>query len=311
MRTCKHIAVLLALLAGLGLSPTGIAADDLPKTQDATISGNPAPSAEQIQSLIARMIANQHKDDRAINEFERVERVVTRKAGENSDIGSDHTDRILPSGTGIMKLQVEQAGDPFSQDLHRQQLQYAVSALDLYLHPNDRMRQSVAKFEKRQRERADLVDAASKAFRVTWAGRETRGSRTLAKLLLEPDPNYKANSHLATTFEHIRAVLWVDESQGQMARLEGDIASDIIFVGGIAGKVYRGGHFVMEQSEVAPGVWLPTLYNYDVDGRKFLFGFGVHERTEVTRYRRVGPPSREIEVIRAELNNLSAKTGTP
>jgi hypothetical protein len=67
----------------------------------------------------------------------------------------------------------------------------------------------------------------------------------------------------------------------------------------------------MEQSEVAPGVWLPTLYTYDVDGRKFLFGFSIHERTEASRYRRVGPPAQEIEVIRAELNNLSAKTGAP
>ncbi len=308
MRNCKHIAALLAFLAGLGLSPAGIAADDLPKGQDATISANPAPSAAQIKSLIDRMIANQHKDDRAINEFERVEHVITRKSGDGSDIASDQTERILPSGTGVMKLELEQIGVPYSQDLHRQQLQYAVGALDLYLNPNDRMKQSVAKFEKRQRDRAELVDAAEKAFKVTWAGRETRGSRTFAKFLLDPDPNYKAGLRFATTFEHIRAVLWVDESQAQMARFEGDIASDIVFVGGIAGKVYRGGHFVMEQSEVAPGVWLPTLYTYDVDGRKFLFGFSIHERTEATRYRRVGPPAQEIEVIRAELNNLSAKT---
>jgi len=51
----------------------------------------------------------------------------------------------------------------------------------------------------------------------------------------------------------------------------------------------------MEQSEVAPGIWLPTLYTYDVDGRKFLLGFGVHERTDVSHYRHVGPPSQSIE----------------
>ena len=64
----------------------------------------------------------------------------------------------------------------------------------------------------------------------------------------------------------------------------------------------------MEQSEVAPGVWLPTLYTYDVDGRKFMFGFGVHERTEVTRYRHLGPPEQSIQIIRNELNNLTAET---
>ena len=66
------------------------------------------------------------------------------------------------------------------------------------------------------------------------------------------------------------------------------------------------GHFVMEQSEVAPGVWLPTLYTHDVDGRKFLSNFSIHERTDVTHYRHVGPPSQSIEVIRSELNNLTS-----
>jgi hypothetical protein len=127
-------------------------------------------------------------------------------------------------------------------------------------------------------------------------------------VLLEPDPNYKPTSRLAATFEHVRAVLWVDESQAQIARLEADITSDITFGGGIVGKVYRGGHVVMEQSEVASGVWLPTLYIYDVDGRKFLFSFGIHERTEVTRYRLVGPPAQSIEIIRNELNNMVAET---
>src|SRR2546429_5492170 len=42
-----------------------------------------------------------------------------------------------------------------------------------------RMRQDLAKFEKRRRDHAELIDDAVKAFRVTWAGRETRDSRTL------------------------------------------------------------------------------------------------------------------------------------
>ena len=59
---------------------------------------------------------------------------------------------------------------------------------------------------------------------------------------------------------------------------------------------------------MAPDIWLPTLYNYEVDGRKFLFAFSIHERTEVTRYRRVGPPAQAIEIVRNELNNLTAVT---
>ena len=64
----------------------------------------------------------------------------------------------------------------------------------------------------------------------------------------------------------------------------------------------------MEQSEVAPGIWLPAFYAYDVDGRKFMFGFSLHERTEATRYRHVGPPGQSIEIIRSELNTLTTET---
>ena len=65
----------------------------------------------------------------------------------------------------------------------------------------------------------------------------------------------------------------------------------------------------MEQAEAAPGIWLPTaLYDYEIEGRKFLFAFAVHERTEITRYRRVGPPLQALEIMRNELNNLTAAT---
>jgi hypothetical protein len=297
----------LLVLAPFGVAP---AADPRSSGQGSTIASNPAPTAEQIQSLIARMIENQHRNDQAIEEYERVEHVVTLKDGENSEVMSERTERVLPSGTGTLRLQTAQSSPPASPDLHRRELQYAVGALDRFLHPNERMKQDVAKFERRRRDRAELIDEAAKAFRITWAGRETRGSRTLAKLILAPDPNYKPTSRLSAAFEHVHGVLWVDESQAQMERLELEITSDIPFGGGIVGKVYHGGHIVMEHSEVAPGVWLPVNSTYDVDGRRFLLGFGIHERTDVSHYHHVGPPSQSIEIIRSELNNLTAETPT-
>ncbi|MGD0907395.1 MAG: hypothetical protein ABSA96_07425 [Candidatus Acidiferrales bacterium] len=299
------------VLAQLPVAPMVRAhADD----QGPIIIGNPAPSLDKIQSLIARAVENQHRNDRAIEEFERVEHVIMRR-DQNAEVVSDRTDLVIPSGTGTMKLPMAASGTPVPQDTYRQELQYAVTALDLALHPNDRYKQDMVKFERRRRDRREFLETAAKAFRFKWAGRETlpgsvggHGSHSYTKFLLEPDPAYKPPTRIAVTFQHIHAVLWMDESQAQFARLEGDITSDITFGGGIVGKVYHGGHFSMEQSEVAPGVWLPTLYTYDVDGRKFMFGFGVHERTEVTRYRHLGPPEQSIQIIRNELNNLTAET---
>ena len=279
--------------------------------QGAIVTGNPAPGTEEIHSLIMRAVENQHRDDRALEEFERTEHVITRKA-ENAEVLTDLTERILPSETGNIKLKISENGTPVTPELYRQELEFAVNAFGLAMHPDDRYKEDQAKFEKRNHDHAELLDAATKAFRVTWAGRETRagsaGPRTLQKFLLDPDPNYKPINRFAAGFQHVHATLWVDENEAQFARLEGDITTDITFVGGVAGKVYHGGHVVMVQEPVAAGIWLPTQYDYEVDGRKFVFAFGIHERTEVSRYRRVGPPSQAAEIVRNELNNLSAVT---
>jgi hypothetical protein len=307
MKTLKEVTASIGLLFLLTLSVVTLATEPRLAGQGPAVAANPAPTPEQIRSLVARVVENQHHNDQVIEEYERLEHVTAHKHGENSDIVTERTDRVLPSGTGNMRLQTAQSNPPVSPEANRRQLEYAVNTLDRFLHPNERTKQDLAKFEKRRRDRSELVDAAEKAFRVTWAGRETRGSLTCAKLLLDPDPNYKPTSYLAATFEHMHGILWVDESQGQVARIEADITSDITFVGGIVAKVYHGGRIVMEQSEMDPGVWLPTLYTYDVDGRKFLLGFGLHERTDVTHYRHLGPPRESIEIIRSELNNLEAE----
>jgi hypothetical protein len=310
----RHIAALgacwIALAPWLAAPPMWSQAGG----QGAIVKGNPPPSPEEIRALIARAVENQHRDDRALLEYERIEHKITRN-GENAEVLTDTTERILPSPTGNIKLKTFDKGVPVSPEIYRIELEFANNAFNLALHPSERYREDLAKFEKRRHDRSDLVDSAMKAFRASWAGRETiadatgtHGVRTYLKFQLDPDPAYEPINRFAAIFQHVHATLWVDETQEQFARLEGDVATDIPFAGGIAGKVYRGGHVVLQQEEVAPGVWLPTLYTYDVDGRKFLFPFGIHERTEITRYRRIGPPPQAIEVVRNELNNLRAAT---
>ena len=300
----------LALAACLGTPLTGALPGQ--QGQGPVIAANPAPTPEQIRSLTARAIENQHKDDAALQEYERTEHFVSRK-DDNSDTLIDRTERRVPSPAGDIKLKTVENGMPVSPELYRQELELAVNALQTALRPDDRYREGQAKYEKRRHDRGELVDEAAKAFRVTWAGRETRTDsygahtpRTLMKFFLDPDPDFKPGNRFAASFQHVHATMWVDEEQAQFARLEADIATDITFAGGIAGKVYHGGHVVVEQGEVAPGVWLPTLYSYNVDGRKFLFAFGVHEHSEISKYHYVGPPAQALEIMRNELNTLSA-----
>ena len=159
-----------------------------------------------------RAIENQHRDDQALEEFERIEHAITRK-DENAEIVTDLTERILPSATGNIK--VEDGGkwsSCFRGDSIATELEFAVTALGLAMHPNDRYKEDLAKFEKRRHDHAELVDTATKAFRVTWAGRETRadsaGTRTLMKFLLDPEPELQAHQPVRGQFSaHARHAL--------------------------------------------------------------------------------------------------------
>ena len=89
-------------------------------------------------------------------------------------------------------------------------------------------------------------------------------------------------------------------STGHVARAEVELREDVSFGAGLIAKVYRGSQITLEQSEVAPGVWLPTRESYDIEGRKFLFPASWRGQIEASGYRRVGPPPQALELIRRE-----------
>lgn len=272
----------------------------LAASQTAPVQQSAAPP-DEVRALAERAISNQHRNDSVVNQYERIERHYAR---QGSRLLEDKIYRVVPTGTGTLKLLIKQNGRAVDPAYYQKQLHDWEQVLTVAVNPNDpRERESEEKAKKKARERAELVDAVREAFRFAELGREDHNGRTWVKIAMDPNPAYRPRSSSAELLTHVRAKLWIDEAAAQMARAEADIVRDISFGGGILGKVYRGGHFEMEQVEVAPGVWLPTRYQYDFEGRKFFFGFSVHETTEVSRYRYVGSPKDALALVRSELAN--------
>jgi hypothetical protein len=267
-------------------------------------------SHDEVVSLADRAIANQHHNDEAILEYDRVEHAVQRSGGGSPRILLDKTYRIVPTGTGTLKLLLKDGGKPVDPETYRKELssweQNLAASTAIPGFP-----QSDAKFQKKMKDRAELVDAMRQAFHATWLGRERTNGRVLEKIQLEPNPQFRPHSLVTEILTHARAVIWVDPRTAQVARAEAEIIRDISFGAGILGKVYRGGHFEMEQAEVAPGVWLSTRYQYDFSARKFLFIFEQHDVTEVSRFRRLGTPAQALAVVRHELESKAVFNGDP
>jgi len=250
------------------------------------------------------VIANQKKNDTAVDLFERIERVESKKA--TGDAPPDvKVSRVVPAGTGAAHIPVGPDGTPTDPAAYRAALEKLVSSLDFAATDGRAQHDAYEKIAKKHKDREELIDATRNAFIFTFIAREPRADRMLSKYSMVPNPAYHATSRSTSIFAKVRGFIWIDDESNQLARIEGEVTDDIS-VGIFLAKVSKGSHFMQERYEFAPGLWFPSFSQYDFDGRKFFTTFSVHERTFYSKYRRIGPPKEALEAIRQEL-----ATGNP
>ena len=261
------------------------------------------------QAMLNRVIANQKKNDEAQALYERIERLEIRKspAGSPPEI---KISRTVPAGTGVDHIPVDRDGQPGDPNAYHAELEKLERSLAWAAEDGRAQREAYDKIAKKQKERAELIDATRSAFLYIFIDREPRGDRMLSKYRMEPNPAYKATSRATSIFAKVRGYAWIDEEAGQLARVEVEVTDDIS-IGGFLAKVYKGSHFMQERYEMAPGLWSPSYSQYDFDGRKLFVSFSIHERTLYTRYRRIGPPREALATIRAELGKPPVLNADP
>lgn len=288
-----------------------LAAQELPPAASQPEHDAVVPADAEKHDLLERVIVNQKKDDSAQATYERVERLEIRKGSNASQPPEIKVTRAIPAGTGIDRIPLGQDGKPQDLRAYRAELEKLERALSWAAEEGRAQRDAYEKIEKKQKERADLIDATRSAFLYSFTGREPRGDSMLVKYRMEPNPAYKPNSRMTAMFMKVRGYLWIDEQSAQLARVEVEVTEDIS-LGGFLAKIYKGSRLLQERYEMAPGIWMPTYAQYDFDGRRLFMSFGIHERTFYSQYRRIGPPREALQAIRAELGKSdSAKAADP
>jgi hypothetical protein len=255
--------------------------------------------ANPARELVEHAIANQHRNDAAIYEYERVEERVSYGDG---GVDSDEIYRLVPTGTDRLSLLLRRDGRPVDLATYQKELEAWQDALQLALDPNDpREQQQEAKRRERDRKRSELIDAVGRAFHFQWLGERVENGRKLAEIELDPNPDFQPISRENEMLRHVRATAWIDEDAGELVRGRAEITSSIPVGAGIVARIYPGGWFQIDQAEVAPGIWLPTRSEYSIRGRMFLFSVAEHKLTKDWNYRRVGSPQQALAVARQDL----------
>lgn len=122
------------------------------------------------------------------------------------------------------------------------------------------------------------------AFRYQYAGAEGR----LIKLRFEPNPQFVPNTRQEEVFHHLEGTMWIDPEQKQLARIDGELTSEVKFAGGLLGHLDKGGVFSVRFRQVDSGRWLMAALQVNMNGKALLFKtISVHEEREFDDYRRV------------------------
>ena len=131
--------------------------------------------------------------------------------------------------------------------------------------------------ERQRRQQQDagritrMVAALPDAFLYEYDGSEPGKSGETIRLRFAPNPKFDPSSRELKVYEGMKGTLWIDAGTHHIVHLQAELFRDVDFGWGILGRLYKGGHFDIEQSDLGGGRWETTYMNLDFTGRVLLF----------------------------------------
>src|SRR5260370_4317066 len=240
----KRAFVSLALLS-LALAAEAAAQSVVPDSRPTIGPAKP--------DFFKRVIANQKKGEAALDLYERIERVESRKHPNDPAPMATKISRVIPSGTGMARILVSADGKPRDDAAYRADLESLTRVLAILVNDSGSQRDALEKYANQRKDRNDLIDATHNAFLFTFVDKEPRGEHALSKYQMEPNPAFKPTSRFTYIFPKVRGFVWADEASGELARMEGDVTEDMS-IGLFLAKICKGSLFMQARDQFLPGL---------------------------------------------------------
>jgi hypothetical protein len=140
----------------------------------------------------------------------------------------------------------------------------------------DQLRKKQARENEDAERTLRVVRALPDAFSYEYAGTVNQesglgASAPLLRLQFKPNPAYSPPSRVEQVLAGMDGYLLIDLATQRLARIDGTLFRDVTFGWGIAGRLDKGGHFVVQQADVGDGDWEITEMRLNITGRILLF----------------------------------------
>ena len=173
---------------------------------------------------------------------------------------------------GFVEQWVAETGDG---DIHRILVQKGVhispsvqrTSMDHFIHDPAAQSRQRKSDEHDDRQSEELLKMLPDAF--IWTSVSSNGSILL--LHFAPDPSFSPPSWAARVFEAMEGSLRVDKQQHRIISLQGRLAHNVHFCGGLCGSISSGGTFDVERREIAPSTWQIVSTHVHIHGSVLFF----------------------------------------
>jgi|ERR1700722_1232842 hypothetical protein len=137
-----------------------------------------------------------------------------------------------------------------------------------------------------------------------------KAGEPLVRLKFRPNPNYTPPSHLSEqALGGTQGTMLIDVERHRIARIEGTVFKDVTFGWGFLGRLDKGGHFLIAQTDVGDGTWKITHMTLSFTGKLFLFkNFNMVSDEVLSDFRRVPADmtfAQGVDLLKAEQTKLA------
>jgi hypothetical protein len=151
--------------------------------------------------------------------------------------------------------------------------------------PAERARR-VTRYDATRKEENVMLRQMAVAFDFHLAGEQSIGGHMTWVFDATPRPGYRPPNQRAKVLTGMRGRLWVAKDGYHWAKVEADVVNPVTFEGFLA-RVDPGTRFEMENTRVAPGVWLTSHFSMNVTAR--ILGLIPHDSQETDAFRDYRP----------------------
>jgi hypothetical protein len=250
------------------------------------------------RDLIRRAIANEDKEPEKKTYFMYLN--VKRKKD-----GSTETKQMMSTPKLVLGRLVAINGQPLSPEQRTKE----ESRLNRLTNSQEELDKKKAEQQEDDKRARMMVKAIPDAFNFEYVNSEEGPSGEVAVFKFSPNPNWDPPNRELQVFTGMSGTIKIAVKPERLSLMQATLFKDVNFGWGILGKLYKGGDFLIEQTEFAPGYWDVTHMKLHFTGKVlFLKSLNIQEDESTSNYREVAPMTvaQALDKLR-ELDNEYAK----